>query len=65
VKLIAQVSLVIAFALVLLIVATVWATRKSIERTECYRSATSIDQCEQPGPVEDFIRRTLGGFVLT
>lgn len=53
------VSILVAL-LVTVIAATMWATLKSRARTECYKTAKVVADCEQPGAVEAFVRRVLG-----
>jgi hypothetical protein len=47
---IAMIGMVVLYAL------TFWAIDKSRERAECYRHATNMSQCEQPGLIESAIR---------
>lgn len=45
--------------LLLAIFATSWSTQKSIERTKCYKNATTSQQCESPGQFEQWIKSSL------
>lgn len=50
--------LILLVLLALAVALTVWATQKSAERTACYKTAKSVEDCEQPGPVERAVRWT-------
>jgi hypothetical protein len=52
-KLITQVAWVVAASLIL---GTLWADAQSRQRTECYRRAKAVAECQQPGRVERAIR---------
>lgn len=52
---------IFGIAVIALITLTIWATGKSHERTECYKAAKDIADCEQPGSVERLVRSVSGG----
>jgi len=39
-----------------LFAATSWSSHRTRERTECYRHATSIEQCSRPDAIERVVR---------
>lgn len=54
------IRLVLSMAFMLMaavLAATTWGINKSQERTECYRHAKAVTDCEQPGPAEQLLRR--------
>lgn len=56
-RLIAASSALVLVGLMALIVATLWAQGKSVERTNCYRHATAATDCSAPSKAEALVRR--------
>lgn len=50
----------VLFIVVVVMALTMWGIGKSRERTECYKTATAVADCSQPGMVERALRTILG-----
>jgi len=57
--------LAIASSIGLLVVVTtkvlnIWASGRSMERTQCYKTAATVDECGAPNQVEKLLAKALG-----